>query len=113
MALIDIDGQEIKKQVPKVVDVEPFGSMVLIEHLNSDEVLGTNLVISDKTDVGTPQAYVLRLGPKVAAECGLAVGDRVMLQGTYVPVVNYDNHPRKRGLVELHNIKGVLKEAAE
>jgi len=47
----------------------------------------------------------------VPEDAGIKIGDRVMLQGTYVPVLNYDNHPRKRGLVEIHNIKAVLEEA--
>lgn len=108
--IVDVDGQEIKKQLPKIIGVQPFGSMVLIEHLNADEALGTNLVISEETDVGSPQAYVVGFGPKVPEDCGLKIGDRVMLQGTYVPILNFDNHPRRRGLVEIHNIKAILVE---
>jgi len=110
MAIVDVNGEEFKKVLPKVVDIEPFGSMVLVEHLNADEVLGTQLFVKEDADVGTPQAYIVKFGSKVPADVGLAVGDRVQLQGSYVPVVNFNGHHRKRGLVEIHNIKAILKE---
>lgn len=108
--IVDADGQELRTELPKIVGIQPFGSMVLVEHLNADEALGTSLAISDDADVGSPQAYVIALGPRLPEDCGLKIGDRVMLQGTYVPVINYDNYKRKRGLVEIHNIKAVLVE---
>lgn len=111
MKIVDADGNEMKKLLPKIVDVQPFGSMVLVEHLNADEALGTRLAIREDADVGSPQAYIVKFGPKVPVDSGLNIGDRVMLQGTYVPVINYDNHNRKRGLVEIHNIKAILKES--
>ena len=100
-----------KKAVGKIKSVHPFGSTVLVENLSPGETMDTTIYVSDKTETnGAPQAYVIELGPKLTAECGIAVGDRVVVQGNYVPVVNVENNGRTRGIVELHNIKAVIKE---
>lgn len=96
---------------PTVKSVRPFGSSILVEMLNADEALGTKLYVKETTDVGAPQGYVLGIGPKLSADdIGVKIGDRVLLQGTYVPVPNFDGHKRARGIVEVHNIKAVLSE---
>jgi hypothetical protein len=96
----------------QIVDVKPSGSSLLVEMLNNDELLGTNLYVGEKTDVGCPQGYVRAFGPKLtAADAGFEVGSRVVLQGSYVPVPNVQGGSnRKKGIVELHNIKAVLVE---
>lgn len=97
--------------VPKLKGISPAGSTILIEMLNADEALGTRLYVKDNTDVGAPQAYILAFGPNVKQdEVHLKVGDRVLLQGTFVPAPNYNNNKRQSGLVEIHNIKAVLHE---
>ena len=108
--IVDCTGNKIVKNLPKVVDAEPFGSMVLVEHLTAQEILGTSLEVGDSTQVGSPQSYVLKLGPKVPEYAGIKAGDRVLLQGTYVPVPDYGESERERGLVEMHNIKAILIE---
>jgi len=110
MAIVDCCGNEVCTQAPKVVEAVPFGSMVLVEHLTAKEVLGTSLEIDDNTSVGSPQAYITGFGPGVPKECTLKIGDRVLLQGTYVPVPHYGDCKRERGLIEMHNIKAVLVE---
>ena len=97
--------------VPKICGIKPTGSQVLIELLTSQEVLGTSMVVGDAADVGSPQAYILDFGPGLKEDVGLKVGDRVLLQGSYVPVPKFDDSARRRGLVELHGIKAVLYEA--
>jgi hypothetical protein len=99
--------------VPKIKSVRPFGSTILVEMLNADEALGTRMYIKQDASVsGAPQAYILAFGPKLnSEEAGLKVGDRVMLQGTFVPVPKYDNSTRNRGIVEIHNVKAVFEEA--
>ncbi len=95
----------------KVVAVTPFGSTVLIERLNPQEVLHTNLYVSEETKTGqAPQAYVVALGPKLDESCGVKIGDRVILQGSYVPVPNPTGSQREHGVIELHNIKAVITE---
>lgn len=108
--IVGLDGQKIVKSSPKVVDVRPFGSMVLVEHLGADEILSTSIIVQKDAAVGSPQAYVVKLGDRLTADCGLKPGDRVVLQGSYVPVINFDGNTRERGLVELHNIKAILVE---
>lgn len=98
------------KKTSKIVGVKPTLSLILVEHLTAADVNQSQLIVSDTADYGAPQAYVLALGPTVSKEAGIKVGDRVLLQGNYVPVPNFDRNERERGLVEMHNIKAVLEE---
>lgn len=100
-----------KKNPGTITDVKPATSTLFVEILSPQEALHTKIAFGeDAGDVGAPQAYVLATGPLLSAECGIKVGDRVLLQGNYVPVPNFDNSVRKRGIVELHAIKAVLSE---
>jgi len=91
--------------------IHPFGSTILIENLKPDEVLNTKLYVSEDTETeGAPQAYIVELGPKLSEECGLNKGDRVVIQGSYIPVANTSGNGRTRGIIELHNIKAVVEE---
>lgn len=107
--ILDSNGEKINS-VSKVKSVSPFGSTILVEMLNANEALGTTLTVKDTANVGAPQAYVIALGSKLGADCGIKVGDRVLLQGTYVPVPKLPSETRNRGIVELHNIKALLVE---
>ena len=102
------------ESVPKVVDVKPCLSQVLVEILTEKEQLGTQLHISGKKSVGdAPHGYILAMGPSLMADIdkwGFKVGDRVIVSGNYTPVPNYGNSHRERGLVEPSCIKGVLVE---
>ena len=99
--------------VPKLKGIKPFGSTILVEMLTAKEALGTKFYVGkDAETAGALQAYILAFGPKLNADdAGLKVGDRVMLQGKYVPVPKYDNSHRLKGIVELHEVKAVLEEA--
>lgn len=107
--IVDSNGQEVTS-VPKVIDIVPFGSTILVEILNAKEALGTLIEVNKDAKVGAPQGYVLALGPKLDPECGIKVGDRVMMQGTFVPVPDWDHSPRQKGILEIHNIKALIKE---
>jgi hypothetical protein len=99
-------------RVPRIVGVRPYGSTVLVEMLTAEESLGTHIHVKKDAQVGAPQAYVRDLGPLLDPSLvKLKPGDRVMLQGSYVPVPNFDRSERARGIVELHNIKAVFEEA--
>lgn len=101
-------------RVPKLKSVTPAGSSILVEMLNADEALGTTLYVKNDSNVGAPQGYILAFGPSVKPEeLHLKVGDRVLLQGTFVPVPNFDDNKRQRGLVEVHNVKAVFEEVRE
>jgi len=90
--------------------IHPFGSSILIENLKPEEILNTTLFVSEETETeGAPQAYVVELGPKLV-DCGISVGDRVVVQGSFIPVANTSSNGRTRGIIELHNIKAVVEE---
>jgi hypothetical protein len=113
LTIINEEGV-VQCKTPKVKTIHPFGSTILIEILNPDEVLGTSLYIDKGAKVSScPQAYIVALGSSLKDDVGLKAGDRVMIQGTYHPVDNLgDNQERKWGIIEMHNIKAILEEEA-
>ena len=105
------DGAPATNKVPNIQSVHPFGSSILIENVKADEVLGTTLYVQkDAETEGAPQAYVVELGPKLGEDCGLKVGDRIVVQGNFIPVINVGNSGRERGIIEIHNVKAVIEE---
>lgn len=110
-SIVSASGETLSS-VPKVKDVHPFGSTILIENLSAKEQMGTDLLIDESANIGqTPQAYILALGPKLDPGCGLKVGDRIVVQGSFVPMPNVSGNGRVRGTIELHNVKAVIEEA--
>jgi len=99
--------------VGHITEVKPAGFNVLVEMLTPQELMNTKFELVEATTAGQPpQAYILAIGPGVKTEeYGIKVGDRVLLQGSYVPVPDYGDSPRKRGLVQPHDIKAVLAES--
>lgn len=101
------------KKSPGIKDVKILGSSVLVEMLTAKEALGTEFEVPDGSAAGAPQGYVLKVGPKLDADAGIKVGDRVLLQGTFVPlaeVAGLGASHRQKGIVEPHNIKAILVE---
>jgi co-chaperonin GroES (HSP10) len=94
----------------KIIGITPVLSQILVELLTPEEAMNTRLTLGEKTNYGAPQGIVLAVGPTLTPEAGIKKGDRVLLQGTFVPVPNYDNSRRDKGIVEVHNIKGVFQE---
>ena len=108
---------ELELQKKKVVDCNPVGSKILVEMLTTQELLNTKLYVGGKADKKeTPQAYILKIGPalrndpKFESNYGFKEGDRVIITGTFVPVTNFDNSERDKGLVDPHAISAVLIE---
>lgn len=101
-----------KNSVPRIKNVRPCGSQVLVEILTQQEMMGTNISISDKTDLKVPlQAYVRATGPSFKTEdYGFKIGDRVLLSGSGVMAPVYDDCHRDRFFMEPHAIKSVLEE---
>ena len=91
----------------KIKSIKAVGYQVLVEMLTQQEASGSALTLptADST-----QAYVRMIGPLVDEKAGLKKGDRVVLQGNYVPVPTPDGSNRKWGVVEMHNVKAVLEE---
>lgn len=112
MPLVNSDGQEIRQQVPAIKGVHPTGSKVLIEVLKAAEIMNTSLYVGDDTKVeGCPQAYIIELGPGVAVDSGLAVGQRVYWDGKGVAIEDpRAQNGRVRALLEISNIKAIIEE---
>lgn len=95
----------------KVVDVKATNHNIVVELLEADEVFNTRLEISKDSKLEAPQAYVIDIGPSVVREnVGVQVGDRVVFSGMMTPLPRNDHTGRRRGLIEAHAIKAVLKE---
>jgi co-chaperonin GroES (HSP10) len=107
---IALVGNNTQKKAPKIAGVHPFGSKILVEVLTAEETMHTNLFISENTtDDGAPQAYIIELGPGVAADSGLKAGQRVYWNGKGTAV----SDPRSekiRALLEVHNIQAIIEE---
>jgi hypothetical protein len=110
--IVDAGGHQIVKKLPQVKEVKPFGSMLLVEHLTAKQILGTSLEVGEDSNAGVPQAYIRALGPSVSPDVNLEIGTRVLLQGSYVPAPEFGEYvgDRKLGLIEMHNVKGIVVE---
>tara|TARA_Y100000034_G_C6650285_1_gene284546 strand:+ start:21 stop:368 length:348 start_codon:yes stop_codon:yes gene_type:complete len=114
MTITDVKGNEFVKEIPKVVDVIPCGSRILVELLKPDEIIGTNLHIGENVKVA-PQGIILKIGPTVNPEdWGFKVGDRIIVSGTGTQVENSSCVAKKAGrdvtLIEPSSIKAILVE---
>lgn len=99
-------------ELPKITAVKPAGSKILVECLKPDEVMGTKLYVREDTKLdGAPQAYIVELGPSVAEDSGLAVGQRVYWTGNGTPVQDpRAQHGRVRALLEIHNVIAIIED---
>jgi len=96
----------------KVVGYKATGSLVLIEMLKADEILGSNLILSENTKVEAPQGYILDIGPGLEQDkWGFKVGDRIVFSGSFVPFPKSgSDQSRQAGVIDAHAVKGVLHE---
>ena len=98
--------------IRKVTDYKATGSKVLVQMLSAEEAAGSLLATGGKSN----QGRILDIGPGLLAEIdkyGFAVGNRVLLQGTFVPVPRFpDGDTRELGVVDPHMIQCVLVEEA-
>ena len=109
--LVSADGSKLKSKVPKMTGVHPFGSLILIELLDAEDLNETSIELPiDAAVDGAPQAYVVELGPKVADDAGIKVGQRIYWGGNCTPVNDPRSNGRLRGLLEVHQIKGLVSE---
>lgn len=107
---IPIVGQGSK--IPKIKDVKPCGSQILVEILTPQEMMGTDLTVTEKIDLKVPlQGYVRATGPAFKGDdWGYKVGDRVLISGSGVMAPAYDGCHRDRFFMEPHSVKSVLVE---
>jgi co-chaperonin GroES (HSP10) len=100
---------EEKKEFGPVTACKPCGSQVLVELLTVQEMMGTELIMTNKKPVGEYQALVLAIGPAVKKDdWGFSVGDRVLLSGNGVPVPDFNNSGKDKVLMDPFSIRGVL-----
>ena len=109
-----------KPKQPMVKAVKPLGGQVLVEVYQEDELSDSAIILPDNARGkgslgvgGAPQGRVLDIGPGLPKEFGIKVGDRVLLQGTFVPLPKLKDQrdgDRERALVEPHTIKAILLE---
>lgn len=92
-----------------VKNCRPCGSQVLLDLLSVQEMMGTELIMTNKKPVGEYQAIVLAVGPAVELDnWGFKVGDRVLLSGNGTPVPDFNGNGRDKILMDPFSIKGVL-----
>lgn len=104
------------KKPGKVVGIRPTGIQILIENLTAQEMSGGSVIVGDDSDVGTPQAYILAIGPGMNPDdnkLGFKVGDRVIVVGKYTPVPKPAGQKRELGIIDYTNIKAVIEEEDE
>lgn len=113
---IALGSPEARPSLPKIKSVMPFGSKILVEVLRDDEIMGTNLFVgagkgTGGTDGGAPQALIIKLGPCVSPDSGLAEGQRVYWSGKGTLVDDPSKDPgRSRALLEINNILAIIQE---
>jgi len=97
-------------KIRKVTDYKAPGSKVLLEMLSPEEAAGSALVTVGKST----QGRIVDIGPALKAEIekyGFAVGNRVLLQGSFVPVPSFPGgDSRELVVVDPHMIQCVLVE---
>jgi co-chaperonin GroES (HSP10) len=107
-----IEKDSLSTPVPKITDVKPCGTQVLIELLTQQELANTIITLSEKTDLKVPlQGYIRAVGPNFKSQdWGFQVGDRVLISGNGVIAPKYDSCHRDRFLMEPYAVKSVLSE---
>lgn len=91
------------RKLSKVKDVRATGVMTIVEILSNDEASGSEII----TTGDSHQAIVYSTGPQLEVEkWGFKAGDRVLLQGKYVPLDVVEG--KKFAAVDPNSIKAVL-----
>lgn len=100
----------IEHDIRKVVDYKAPGSKVLVRMLTPEECAGSRLATTGKAN----QGRIVDIGPSIEEKWGFARGQRVLLQGTYVPVPRFpgDGDERELGVVDPHMIQCIIVEEA-
>ncbi len=97
------------KKIKKIKKIVPVGSLVLVERLKNSDVHPSS-ILSANSDEHSNQAIVIDIGPMFNAEkYGIKIGDRVVLQGQFVPFSMDDEH-KEFNLVLPDMIKAILIE---
>jgi hypothetical protein len=107
---------DVTPALPKIKSILPFGSKILVEVLRDDEIIGSNIIVSNGKGSGTggdgaPQGVIIKLGPNVDPTCGLKEGQRVYWSGKGTAVSDPQvGKGRTRALLEISNILAIIEE---
>lgn len=108
--IVDLTNEPLHVLASSVIKaIIPVGNQVLVERLTESELSTSSLHLTGG-EKSSNQGYVLALGPQVNREYGIKVGDRVLLQGNFVPVPNFDDSKREKNLLLPDYIKAILVE---
>lgn len=96
------------KKFKKVTDVKAVGTTILLEMLSPEEAAGSHLATSGKSQ----QGRIIDVGPSIETDkWGFQKGQRVLLQGTFVPVPRFPGgDERELVVVDPHMIKCAFVE---
>jgi hypothetical protein len=100
------------KKVRMVVGAKATGTFILVEKLTEAECENTPIYLPNGEQTkNSNQAYVVDIGPALERDkWGLAIGNRVLLQGSFVPVPTKSAGGRELAIVSPHDVKAVLVE---
>jgi len=114
MKILSADGHEESVLLPKVTGVKPCGSLVLVELLTVQEIMGTVIHVGDgaNTDGVALQGWIREVGPTVKEDdWGFKIGDRIVLSGGAIPAPKFSKTSnRKFVLMDPTSIKAVVED---
>lgn len=101
------------KRMKKLAGAKATGTFIVVEKLTEEECMDTTLIVPNgKSSANSNQAFVVDIGPALERDkWGINVGDRVLLQGSFVPVPVSSENGRELAIVSPHDVKAVLVEA--
>lgn len=105
-------GDYVAKKVRQVTGAKATGTFILVEKLTEAECENTPIILPNGEQTkNSNQAYVVDIGPALEKDkWGLSVGNRVLLQGSFVPVPAKSPGGRELAIVTPHDVKCVLVE---
>lgn len=109
MAKSKFTFQEDVVKFKKLVGAKAAGSQVLIEMLNQHELIDSNVLLGGD-DKPSNQGYLLDIGPLVNKDFGLAVGMRVLIQGSTTQLPTFSDSKRVVVACYPDIIKAILNE---
>lgn len=107
-----VGGDYAKKSARMVSGAKATGTFILVEKLTEAECENTPIILPNGEQTkNSNQAYVVDIGPALEKDkWGVAVGNRVLLQGSFVPVPVKSASGRELAIVTPHDVKAVLVE---
>jgi hypothetical protein len=107
-----VGGDYSKKSARVVSGARATGTFMLVEKLTEAECENTPIILPHGEQAkNSNQAYIVDIGPALEKDkWGVEIGDRVLLQGSFVPVPVKSAGGRELAIVTPHDVKAVLIE---